>query len=183
MQMLMWSCGIAISTFYSTFPLFSLSTTVCICLSASLYHCHLSLHLFGSHWECISLCVVFFYFFTWLFFPSQASEFPLLFPYILDSSFNSLLCQLGDRYTVLYLKSSVTTANSETSCISKCFLVKEDKSPPSTFFLEILWEGMNGMATAMLMAIIVETGRSPGEGNGNPLQCSCLENPIDGGAW
>ena len=22
-----------------------------------------------------------------------------------------------------------------------------------------------------------------GEGNGNPLQCSCLENPTDGGAW
>ena len=26
-------------------------------------------------------------------------------------------------------------------------------------------------------------GRFPGEGNGNPLQYSCLENPIDGGAW
>ena len=26
-------------------------------------------------------------------------------------------------------------------------------------------------------------GRSPGEGNGNPLQCSGLENPMDGGAW
>ena len=26
-------------------------------------------------------------------------------------------------------------------------------------------------------------GRSPEEGNGNPLQCSCLENPSDGGAW
>ena len=26
-------------------------------------------------------------------------------------------------------------------------------------------------------------GRSPGEGNGNPLQYSCLENPKDGGAW
>ena len=25
--------------------------------------------------------------------------------------------------------------------------------------------------------------RSPREGNGNPLQCSCLENPRDGGAW
>ena len=25
-------------------------------------------------------------------------------------------------------------------------------------------------------------GRSPGEGNGNPLQCSCLEDPMDGGA-
>ena len=23
----------------------------------------------------------------------------------------------------------------------------------------------------------------PGEGNGNPLQCSCLENPMDRGAW
>ena len=27
------------------------------------------------------------------------------------------------------------------------------------------------------------SGRSPGEGNGNPLQCSCLENPRDRGAW
>ena len=26
-------------------------------------------------------------------------------------------------------------------------------------------------------------GRSPGEGNGNPLQYSGLENPMDGGAW
>ena len=26
-------------------------------------------------------------------------------------------------------------------------------------------------------------GRSPGEGNGSPLQYSCLENPMDGGAW
>ena len=26
-------------------------------------------------------------------------------------------------------------------------------------------------------------GRSPGEGNSNPLQYSCLENPMDGGAW
>ena len=27
------------------------------------------------------------------------------------------------------------------------------------------------------------SGRSPGEGNGNALQYSCLENPMDGGAW
>ena len=26
-------------------------------------------------------------------------------------------------------------------------------------------------------------GRLPGEGNGNPLQYSCLENPMDRGAW
>ena len=27
------------------------------------------------------------------------------------------------------------------------------------------------------------SGRSPGDGNGNPLQYSCLENPMDRGAW
>ena len=27
------------------------------------------------------------------------------------------------------------------------------------------------------------SGRSPGEGNGNPLQCSCLGNPMDRGDW
>ena len=27
------------------------------------------------------------------------------------------------------------------------------------------------------------SGRSPGEGNGNPLQYSCLDNPMDRGAW
>ena len=27
------------------------------------------------------------------------------------------------------------------------------------------------------------SGRSPGERNGNPLHYSCLENPMDGGAW
>ena len=27
------------------------------------------------------------------------------------------------------------------------------------------------------------SGRSPGEGNGNPLQYSCLGNPMDRGAW
>ena len=30
---------------------------------------------------------------------------------------------------------------------------------------------------------IAELGRSPGEGNGNPLQYSYLENPMDWGVW
>ena len=30
---------------------------------------------------------------------------------------------------------------------------------------------------------ISELGRSPGEGNGNPLQYPCLENPMDTGVW
>ena len=31
------------------------------------------------------------------------------------------------------------------------------------------------------LGLIPESGRFPGEGNGNPLQYSCLENPIDRG--
>ena len=33
------------------------------------------------------------------------------------------------------------------------------------------------------MNLIPGSGRSPGEGNGNPLQFSCLENPMDRGTW
>ena len=33
------------------------------------------------------------------------------------------------------------------------------------------------------MGSIPGLGRSPGEGDGNPLQYSCLENHMDGGAW
>ena len=33
------------------------------------------------------------------------------------------------------------------------------------------------------LGLILGLGRSPGGGHGNPLQYSCLENPMDGGAW
>ena len=33
------------------------------------------------------------------------------------------------------------------------------------------------------VGLIPGSGRSPGVGNGNPLQYSCLGNPMDGGAW
>ena len=33
------------------------------------------------------------------------------------------------------------------------------------------------------LGLILGLGRFPGEGNGNPLQYSCLENAMDGGAW
>ena len=33
------------------------------------------------------------------------------------------------------------------------------------------------------LGLIPGLGRSPGEGNGNPLQDSCLDNPMDGGGW
>ena len=41
----------------------------------------------------------------------------------------------------------------------------------------------NKESTCNDLALIPETGRSPGEGNGNPLQYSCLGNPMDKRAW
>jgi len=46
--------------------------------------------------------------------------------------------------------------------------------------------GSDGKASAYSVGdpgSIPDSGRSQGEGNGNPLQYSCLENPMDGGAW
>ena len=41
----------------------------------------------------------------------------------------------------------------------------------------------NPCASSGDMSLIPGLGRSPGEGNDNPLQYSCLENPMDCGAW
>ena len=43
--------------------------------------------------------------------------------------------------------------------------------------------GKNPLADAGDEGSIPGSGRSPREGNGNPLQYSCLGNPMDRGAW
>ena len=43
--------------------------------------------------------------------------------------------------------------------------------------------GKESACNAGDLGSIPESGRSPGEGDGNPLQYSCLENPMDRGAW
>ena len=73
----------------------------------------------------------------------------------------SLLFKLGEHwenylYTILYLKRSVTKANSQTSCFSNSSPVKEERNPPSTSFPDVLWERYSGVATAVLMAATVE---------------------------
>ena len=51
---------------------------------------------------------------------------------------------------------------------------------------ELWYDGSDGKASACNVVDLGSTpgsGRSPGEENGNPLQYSCLENPMDRGAW
>ena len=63
--------------------------------------------------------------------------------------------------------------------------------PLFRIFLNVLWySGFPGGSEVKASACnvgalgsIPGSGRSPGGGNGNPLQYSCLENPMDGGAW
>ena len=45
------------------------------------------------------------------------------------------------------------------------------------------WAVKNLPANTGDVGSIPGSGRSPGEGNGNSFQCSCLENPTDRGAW
>ena len=56
--------------------------------------------------------------------------------------------------------------------------------------LRLRWAGWQGSSdgkesscNAGDLGLIPGSGRSPGEGNGNPLQYSCLENPVDKEAW
>ena len=44
-------------------------------------------------------------------------------------------------------------------------------------------DGKESAYNAGDLGLIPGMGRFPGEGNGNPLQYSCLENPMDGGTW
>ena len=44
-------------------------------------------------------------------------------------------------------------------------------------------DGKESACSAGDLASVSVSGRSPEVGNGNPFQCSCLENPMDRGAW
>ena len=73
-------------------------------------------------------------------------------------------------------------AGCRTSCIN-CGTQYKMKMPK--LLVEFLG-GSDGKASAYNagdLDSIPGLGRSSGEGNGNPLQDSCLENPINGGAW
>ena len=65
------------------------------------------------------------------------------------------------------------------------FFQKSEQSLIKEFTIPIFPGGSDGKASAYNAGdpgSIPGSGRSPGEGNGNPLQYSCLENPMEGGA-
>ena len=61
----------------------------------------------------------------------------------------------------------------------------EEGQAPHTSVLGLVWwlSGEEATCSAGDLDSIPGLGRSPGGGRGNPLQCSCLENPMDRGAW
>ena len=68
---------------------------------------------------------------------------------------------------------------------SKHFLITRNPFYPVLCIPKGFPGGSEGKASACNagdLDSIPGLGRSPGEGNGNPLQYSCLENPTDGGA-
>ena len=50
-------------------------------------------------------------------------------------------------------------------------------------YLDLVTHSKESICQAGDMGSIPVLGRSPEEGNGNPFQCSCQENPMDRGAW
>ena len=75
--------------------------------------------------------------------------------------------------------------NSAASCKPEGRDFKVNSKEQKTTFTFLFAGGSDGKASARSagdLGSIPGSGRSPGEGNGNPLQHSCLENPMDGGA-
>ena len=64
------------------------------------------------------------------------------------------------------------------------FDCKHDFAPP-TILLGFPGDsdGKESACSEGHLSLIPGLGISPGEGNGNPLQCSCMKNPMDRGPW
>ena len=62
-------------------------------------------------------------------------------------------------------------------------ILSEYKSNPCNIWLPGGSDSKESTCSAGDLGLIPGLGRSPGGGHGNPLQCSCLENPMNRGAW
>ena len=71
----------------------------------------------------------------------------------------------------MHAQSCLTFCNPRTAAQVAPVVLKKKKNPPAN------------AGDVRDVGLIPGSGRSPGEGNGNPLQYSCLENPMERGAW
>ena len=102
---------------------------------------------------------------------------------------NSLRLRLQSllhKLRILNLKAEATLDNSSKKCIN-VILTWWDKFFVYQFYLQKGFPGgSDGKESACNVGdqgSIPGSGRSPGEGNGYPLEYSCLENPMNRGAW
>ena len=63
------------------------------------------------------------------------------------------------------------------------FFENQKKYIPNPVWLLLIFIATTNAEDISDSGLIPGLGRSLGEGNGKPLQCSCLENPMDRGAW
>ena len=78
--------------------------------------------------------------------------------------------------TWIGLKNSVLSSRNQTQEYILCNCLYKKSFPGGS-------DGKESTCNAEDLGLIPGLGRSPGEGNGNPLQYSCLENSMDRGDW
>ena len=74
-------------------------------------------------------------------------------------------------------------SSAKSKIYSHKYIKRKKRSQINNLLIYFKNDGSDGKASACNVGdpgSIPGSGRSPGAGNGNPLQCSCLENPMDG---
>ena len=93
-----------------------------------------------------------------------------------------LSCTCNARFPYLFKFAAAAAAKSLQSCPTLCDPIDgSHQAPPSLGFSR--QAHLSGLPFLSPMRESNASLKSSGEGNGNPLQYSCLENPMDRGAW
>ena len=103
----------------------------------------------------------------------QAAACKVLYKHVREGERKGRWARLKQQYSI-----NKNNAEKQDDCVNP---------HPSTHFVFTGFPGGSDSKASACNAgdqgLIPGSGRFPGEGNGNPLQYSCLENSMDGGAW
>ena len=84
------------------------------------------------------------------------------------------------KRTEILSQAAATQVSLEDIMVSRISQSSRDKTLPDSLVAQIVKVSAYSVGN---WGSILGSGRSSGEGNGKPLQYSCLENPVDGRAW